>query len=265
MAAPEFTVESADGTTIGVFVAGEGPALVMVHGSIADHTTFDDLVVQLAPTTTSYRMDRRGFGASGDADAYAIEREYEDVAAVVAAVVRREEAPVALFGHSYGANCALGAAVAVDDVARLVLYEPSFGLTYPDGCIDTIEAALDRGDRDAAIVEVLSTILEMTEADIDRYRRSPVWPERLRSAHTIPRECRVEQERSFDDADWTVRCPTLVLTGSDTTDELATIARAAVGAVDGARLTVLDGQDHLAHRSSPQLVAEHIAAFLRGR
>lgn len=264
MAAPDFTVQSADGTPIGVFVEGRGPPLVMVHGSIADHTTFDELVVELAPALTTFCMDRRGFGVSGDSDVYALEREHEDVAAVVDAVAQLSRAPVALFGHSYGANCALGGAVATDQVARLVLYEPSLGLTYPAGCIDSIEAALERGDRDAAITLVLSTILQMTPAAIDRYRQSPVWPDRLRAAHTIPRECRVEEERSFAGVRWAVGCPTRVLTGSDTTEELARIARAAVLAIEGAALGVLEAQGHMAHRAAPHLVARYLHSVEQG-
>jgi pimeloyl-ACP methyl ester carboxylesterase len=263
MAAPDFRVESGDGTSLAVFVDGDGPPLVMVHGSIADHTTFDGLVGELASSLSTCRMDRRGFGASGDADSYAIEREYEDVAAVVDAVSQRWGAGVALFAHSYGANCALGGAVATDNVARLALYEPSLGLIYPDGCIDSIEAALERGDRDAAIVEVLSTILQMTSAEIDQYRQNPLWPERLRAAHTIPRECRVEQGRSFDSTSWAVGCPALVMTGSATTGDLGAIALAAVDAIAGAQLLVLEGHDHMAHRAAPQVVAEQLRAFLR--
>lgn len=197
LTAADFMVQSGN-TSIGVFVDGQGTPVVMVHGSIADHTTFDDLVAEVAPTLQTFRMDRRGFGASGDAAEYSIEAEFDDVAAVVDAVTRRTGGPVALFGHSYGANCALGGAVASTGVSHLVLYEPSFGLRYPQGCIDSIEAAIERGDREAEVVVVISTILEMTPADIDAYRRSAVWPDRLPVAHTIAREGRIAEETSFD-------------------------------------------------------------------
>jgi alpha-beta hydrolase superfamily lysophospholipase len=83
---------------------------VLVHGSLADHTTFDPLVAELRDAMTTFAMDRRGFGASGDAAGYAIWREFEDVAAVVDAVAGRTGRPVALWGHSYGAGCAIGGA-----------------------------------------------------------------------------------------------------------------------------------------------------------
>ena len=106
--ASRFDVRSADGTSLAVWVEGDGPALVLVHGSIADHTTFDPFVDVLRGDLTTFAMDRRGFGASGDAPRYSIERDFEDVAAVVDAVAARTGGPVALWGHSYGANCAMG-------------------------------------------------------------------------------------------------------------------------------------------------------------
>lgn len=262
MTVPDFTVDSG-GVSIGVFVEGEGAPLVMVHGSIADHTTFDALADQLAPSLTTYRLDRRGFGASGDAPDYTIESEYADVAAVVAEVAKRSHGPVAVFGHSYGANCALGGAVASDHVSHLVLYEPSFGLNYPAGCIESIEAELTRGDRGAAIVAVLSTILGMSDDEIDEYRQSPVWPNWVRDAHTVPRECRVEHGRSFRSTRWTVGCPSVVMTGSATSADLAAIARDAVASIDDAQLRVLAAQDHMAPQAAPDLVAGELTAILQ--
>jgi pimeloyl-ACP methyl ester carboxylesterase len=140
--ASPFDVDSSDGTSIAVWIEGEGPALVLVHGSIADHTTFDPFVAVLGHDLATFSMDRRGFGASGDTADYSIEQEFADVAAVVDAVAARTGGPVALWGHSYGANCAMGGAALSDNVHQLILYEPSLGLSYPPGCIDTIEAAL---------------------------------------------------------------------------------------------------------------------------
>jgi pimeloyl-ACP methyl ester carboxylesterase len=70
-----FDVRSADGTPLAVWVDGHGPPLVLVHGSLCDHTAFDPLVAELCGAMTTYSVDRRGFGASGDAAGYAIERE----------------------------------------------------------------------------------------------------------------------------------------------------------------------------------------------
>ena len=70
-----FDVESPDGTPLAVWVAGEGPALVLVHGAPGEHTVFDPLVQELRGELTTFAMDRRGSGASGDTAPYAIERE----------------------------------------------------------------------------------------------------------------------------------------------------------------------------------------------
>src|SRR5262245_32434252 len=120
-----FHVRSGDGVSLAVWVDGAGPPLVLVHGSIADHTTFAPFVEALRTGLSTFCPDRRGFGASGDAEGYSIERDFEDVAAVVDAVAARTGRPVALWGHSYGANCAMGAAALCGRVAHLVLYEPS--------------------------------------------------------------------------------------------------------------------------------------------
>jgi alpha-beta hydrolase superfamily lysophospholipase len=127
-----------------------------VHGSMCDHTAFDPLVAELRDTMTTYAVDRRGFGASGDAAGYALEREFGDVAAVVETVAGRTGDPVALWGHSYGAGCAMGGAALTDAVSRLVLYEPGLGIGYPAGSIEAVEAAVAAGDVETAVRLVLS-------------------------------------------------------------------------------------------------------------
>ncbi len=90
-------IHSTDGTRIAYERIGDGPPLVMVHGTGIDHTYWDLLTPELARDFTIYAMDRRGRGQSGDTPTYAIQREFEDVAALVESV----SGPVALFGHSY--------------------------------------------------------------------------------------------------------------------------------------------------------------------
>ncbi len=187
-----FDVRSADGTPLAVWAGGEGPPLVLVHGSMCDHTAFDPLVAELRGDMATYAMDRRGFGASGDAAGYAIEREFEDVAAVVRAVAARTGGPVALWGHSYGAGCAMGGAALTGDVHRLVLYEPGLGIPYPAGSIEEVEAALAAGDMETAVRLVLVGIVGVTEAEMDALRSGPRWPTMLASVPTVPRECRAE-------------------------------------------------------------------------
>jgi pimeloyl-ACP methyl ester carboxylesterase len=188
----------------------------MVHGSIADHSTFESLISALARDLTVFAMDRRGFGASPDTPGYSIDRDFADVSSVVDAVAARTGGPVSLWGHSYGANCAMGGAALTGNVDHLILYEPSLGLPYPPGSIETIESALARGDNDAAITAVMVDILELTDDEIDAFRASPLWPTRLAAAPTIPRECRAEQTWVYRPGQFdAITAPTLLLTGSD--------------------------------------------------
>ena len=97
-----FPVCTADGVEIAVWVDGRGPALVLVHGSIQDHTISTALVGALRAHFRTYAMDRAGFGASDDHAVYSLDQEFADVAAVVDAVAARAGRPVVLWGHSFG-------------------------------------------------------------------------------------------------------------------------------------------------------------------
>src|SRR5687768_3496627 len=93
------TITSRDGTRIAVWRSGNGPPLLLVHGATHDHTTAWRFVVpQLEWHFTVYAMDRRGRGGSGDSPAYELQREAEDVAAVIDSI----DKPVNVLGHSYG-------------------------------------------------------------------------------------------------------------------------------------------------------------------
>src|SRR5687768_11532650 len=92
---------SRDGTAIAYWTSGEGPPLVLVHGTTADHTRWRPLLPYLEPHATVHALDRRGRGASGDAPDYGVAREFEDVAAVVDAVAEAAGSAVDVLGHSF--------------------------------------------------------------------------------------------------------------------------------------------------------------------
>lgn len=258
-----FSVRSCDGTPLAVWADGAGPPLVLVHGSLSDHTTFEPLVHELRDGVSTFSMDRRGFGASGDAAGYAIEREFEDVAAVVEAVATRTGEPVALWGHSYGAGCAMGGAARTSDVHRLVLYEPGLGIASPAGSIEEIEAAVAAGDMEAAVVAVLVGILEMTQDDVDTLRVSPRWPVLLAAGPTVPRECRVEQGWVYRPGQFdAIAAPTLLLAGSQSPPMLKEATRRAAAAIPDPRVRPLKGHGHLAHKTDPAMVAAVIRQFI---
>jgi pimeloyl-ACP methyl ester carboxylesterase len=257
-----FDVRSPDDTAIAVWVGGGGPPLVLVHGTLTDHTGFDALVTELHDHMATFAVDRRGYGASGDARVYSIERDFEDVAAVVDAVAARVGAPAALFGHSYGANCALGAATLTTNVSHLIIYEPSLGLDYPPGAIDAMETALASGDREATLLAALAP-LELNAEQIEDLRSGPRWPVLLAGAVNGPRECRAEQTwRAGYTPFATTTAPTIFLAGDQSPADLAALTREAANAMPGAAIRVLEGHAHLAHRTAPHLVASIIREFL---
>ncbi len=92
-------VISRDGTPIGFRRSGQGPGLVLVHGTSADASRWDPLLPRLEPAVTVYAVDRRGRGASGDGPAYSLAAEAHDLVAVIEAA----GGPVDVLGHSYGA------------------------------------------------------------------------------------------------------------------------------------------------------------------
>jgi pimeloyl-ACP methyl ester carboxylesterase len=225
-----FQLHSVDGTPLRVWVGGDGPPIVLVHGSFADHRAWAVPVAELNKHFTTFAMDRRGFGGSGDGAEYSIERDFHDVSAVVRAASVRSDQPVILWGHSYGANCAMGGASISSDTDHLVLYEPSLGLKYPPGAIEEAEAALAAGDREKAVVRMLFDILDMSQDEIDALRSSPRWPHLLAGAHTAPRECRTEEAWEYGAGQFDgIGAPTLLLSGSESPASVKEATERAAG------------------------------------
>ena len=188
-------VVSEDGTPIAVWRSGEGPPLVLVHGAAADHIRWAPALPALEERFTVLAIDRRGRGQSGDADEYAIEREYEDVAAVVESA--GEAANV--LGHSYGGICALEAALLTHGVRRLVLYEAPMGfLASPPHVVQRLETLLEEGKRDELVAFFMREVAGLPSDQIELLRSLPAWEARLAVAHTIPREERASREYAFD-------------------------------------------------------------------
>jgi pimeloyl-ACP methyl ester carboxylesterase len=188
-------VESRDGTEIAVWTSGQGPPLVLVHGAVADHTRWRPLLPHLEPQVTVHAMDRRGRGASGDTPGYAIEREFEDVAAVVDAVAAASGSATGLYGHSFGGLCAFGGATLTANIGRLVLYEgwppaDARARELPPGLGPRLDALLAEGNRDAVVETMFREVVLMPEAEITALRAQPAWPARVGAAPTIVRELR---------------------------------------------------------------------------
>ena len=226
------------------------------------------MVPLLAPHLTVHAVDRRGRGLSGDAPEYALEREYDDLAAVTAAIAARAGGPVTLYGHSYGATCALGAAMRSSDVRRLVLYEPAFAGTahHPAALLGRLDALVARGEPEAAVEMAFREVLGAPAADIVALRAQPSWPRRVAAAATIPRELRTATGRPLDPVQYTgIRVPTLLLDGEHSPPGQRAAVAALARALPAARVAVLPGQAHLAQLTAPELITEAVLEFLRAR
>jgi pimeloyl-ACP methyl ester carboxylesterase len=264
-------VESRDGTEIAVWSSGQGPPLVLVHGAVADHTRWRPLLPFLEPHVTVHALDRRGRGASGDAPGYAIEREFEDVAAVVDAVADASGSAADLYGHSFGGLCAFGGATLTTGVGRLVLYEgwPPADVRareLPSGLGGRLDALLAEGNRDAVVETMFREVVLMPEAEITALRAQPAWPARVAAAPTIVRELRAIPQVPFDPGQAArIAVPTLLLTGSDSDDPFAADIATVAAALPDTRVGVLDGQRHVGDILAPELFARRLLAFLGGR
>ena len=261
--AERWDVKLGDGGSIAVWVEGEGPPLVLVHGAVSDHTVFAPLVRELRDEFAIFALDRRGFGASRDDPGHSAEREFGDVAAVVNAVAERAEKPVVLFGASWGASCALGAARDLPSLRALVLYEPTLGLRHPPGSIERMETRIAAGDNEGAIVEMAIQMAGMTEDLIAERRAAPNWSQRVSWAPTAVREARIEEDWSWQPEDFAgIAVPTLLITGSDSRPEFAELTSLTAAAIARARVHVLTGHGHVGHVSAPKVVAQVLRDWL---
>jgi pimeloyl-ACP methyl ester carboxylesterase len=256
-------VASADGTRIAYDRLGSGPPVIVTGGIFCDRHTTRALAERLAEGCTVVNFDRRGRGGSGDTPPYAIEREVEDIAALIAAV----GGSAALYGHSSGAGLALQAAARGLPITRLVLHEPPYG---PDDDESTgaarrlaagIGAALAedrRGDAIALFMADSGLPPEMVEG----MTRDPGM---LAVAPTMPYDIEVMGDDTGgtipEDLARSVAVRTLVLAGSASPDFFRDTAERLAELLPDAELAVLQGQDHGA---APEVVAPVVTTFVSG-
>ena len=259
------TITSKDGTRIAYSRSGSGPPLVLVHGTTADRTRWARLIPELEPHFTVYALDRRGRGGSGDAVEYAIEREFEDVAAVIDAIGE----PAFLLGHSYGAICSLEASILTGKVRRLVLYEPPIpidGPVYPPGVPERIQALVDASDPEAALEVFFREVVRMPDREFEVYRTLPAWKVRITLAPTIPRELTIERSYRFQpDRFAQFSIPTLLLLGGDSPPVFRQTVDMVSAALPTSRIVVMPGQQHVAMDTAPELFLKEVIGFLSGQ
>jgi pimeloyl-ACP methyl ester carboxylesterase len=248
--------------------AGAPLPLLLVHGATADHTTWRAVGPRFAATRPVFALDRRGRGASGDAAAYAIEREFEDLAAVSEGLAReRDVAAIDVVGHSYGGRCALGASLLTPAIRRAVVYEGAPvppGMSYrPDGLVEAVRSARGRGDDEGALTTFLAGIVGMSDAELDAYRANPVWPARVAAAHTILREVEAETGAAASiEALGRVAIPVLLLLGSTSRSPFRIGTDALAARLSNAQVRVIEGAAHAAHHTHAAAFVTAVEAFL---
>jgi pimeloyl-ACP methyl ester carboxylesterase len=257
---------SADGTTIAYDRLGDGPALILVGGALNDRRTPAALAEQLAQSFSVYTYDRRGRTDSGDTPPYAVEREIEDLEAVIEAA----GGSAALFGHSSGGALALETTARGVSVTKLAVYEVPYIVDdsrppLPEDYVEHLEELNAAGERREIVAYFMTVGVGMPVEMVEPMLDSPMIEGMERLAHTVSYDGRVMLRGSMYGqplhAEWTdsVTVPTLVMDGGDSPDWLHNAARALVRVLPDVQYRTLAGQDHAA---DPAAVAPLLEEFL---
>jgi pimeloyl-ACP methyl ester carboxylesterase len=254
-------VTSADGTRIAFDRLGQGPPVVVVSGMFCDRQTKQELAERLAAQFTVVNYDRRGRGESGDTAPYAVEREVEDLGALVDAI----GGTASVYGHSSGACLALIAAGRGLQVTRLVLHEPPYG----DDDDESKHASRELG------LNVRAAVAEDRRADAIKLfmADSGMPPEMLEGMSADPKMQAVAPTMPYDleltgdlaggtipqDLVRAVNVPTLVIAGGESPEFFRDTATRIVEMLPTGKHTLLEGQDHAA---PAEVVAPAVAEFL---
>jgi pimeloyl-ACP methyl ester carboxylesterase len=246
------TVRSKDGTQIAFNRVGRGPALILVDPALCDLAMGQSrkLAELLAPHFTVFTYDRRGRGSSGDRQPYAIEREIEDIEALLSAA----GGTAFVWGMSSGAVLALAAANRLSGIKKLVVFEAP--LIVDDSRPSTqndwaqINDAIAQGRRGDAVK------LFMKSAGVPAFARAllplmrPLWRKLEAIAHTLPYDGAIVAEYQkgvpLPLRDWmSVQIPTLVTDGGKSPAWMRNANRSLAGALINAQYRTLEGQTHL--------------------
>jgi hypothetical protein len=254
---------SRDGTAIALDRTGDGPAVVIVGGALVDRSSNAPLAALLSERFTVLNYDRRGRGASGDAPPHAVEREVEDLEAIV------DEAggSAFAFGTSSGGNLVLAAARRGVPITKLALWEPNFVVDdsrtpLPPDYVDHLGELVASGRRGDAVAYFLTAATGMPEDFVAPMREMPMWPGMEAGAHTLAYDGAVVGDsmsgKPLSADDWNaVSAETLVLDGG-TTPWLSGGAQAIAAALPHATHRTLAGQTH---DVAPDVLAPALVEF----
>ena len=255
------TVISRDGTLIAYQRAGAGRPIIIATGIFNDHTRCAELAKQLEDEHTVVTYDRRGRGQSGDTPPYAVEREVEDLDALIELV----GGSAAVVGYSSGAVIAWKAAADGSAITDLILFEPPIGFDPAD------RAPADLPGRIAALVEagrpgdaVALTQIEgigLPEQMVAQFRDSPMWPGLEAMAQSAVYDMTISTAFADVPAELTaVSTPTLILSGAHTWPKLSKAAEALTAATPAATHREIASGQH--HDIPPVETAQAVREFL---
>jgi pimeloyl-ACP methyl ester carboxylesterase len=244
------TVVSHDGTVIAFSKLGHGPPLILVDGAFCfrDNGPTPQLASLLAQRFTVYVYDRRGRGESGDTTPYAIEREVEDLGALLDAA----GGSAFVFGMSSGAGIVLRAVQTGLRVKRIALYEPPF-ITDKNGQprhLGRQRAALERlvaaGNRSEAVTYVMTEVFGAPRVFIHVMRivMRTVWKKNESVAHTLPRDLAILDDWSVLKAGASITIPALIIGGAKSPVELQVAVKTVGESVPNSQRRMLEGQSH---------------------
>ncbi|WP_031008649.1 alpha/beta fold hydrolase [Streptomyces sp. NRRL F-5727] len=243
-------VFSADGTAIAFEQRGSGPAVVLVGGAFMTRHESAELAGLLAERHTVITYDRRGRGDSGDSPAYDVQREVEDLDALIG----HAGGEAMLFGMSSGAVLALEATARGSAVTRLALYEPPFVTDdsrppLPADYVAHLEELVGRGAYGDAVAYFMTAAVGMPAEAVAGMRQAPFWAGMEAVARTLPYDGRVMGDtmsgRPLPADRWaSVTVPVLVGSGDAGAPHLLTGARACAALADNFTLRVFPGEEH---------------------
>jgi pimeloyl-ACP methyl ester carboxylesterase len=263
------TVVSSDGTVIAYDRVGTGPALVLVDGALCTRTAGPNVALAglLASRFTVYTYDRRGRGDSGDSGGtapYSVEKEIDDLAAVLA----QTGGTAGLYGISSGAALALEAVGRGLPVTKLALYEAPYVVDdtrppVPDDFATQLQNLVEADRPGEAVKLFLTTGTQVPAVFVTLMRVLPAWPRLKALAHTLPYDIAVMGDRQagapFPADSWArATATTLVICGSKSPAWMRNAMRALADVLPEARHHTLQGQTHLV---KPKALAPVLLAF----
>ena len=251
-------VTSKDGTSIAFDKAGQGPALLLVDGAMCYRAfgPMGPLSALLAKQFTVYTYDRRGRGESGDTPPYAVEREIEDIDALI----KQAGGSAYVYGISSGAVLSVAAAARLPSIKKLALYEPPLMLDEAGRRMSAnytvqLNDALAAGRRGDAVAAFMTRVGMPADA-LAGMRQAPVWPMFEAIAPTLAYDNAVMGDSGVPTARAaSVKVPTLVMGGGASPDFMQNAAQALQKAIPGSQYRTLAGQTH-------EVAAEAIAPEL---